>query len=298
MVFLRRTSHVVSIIALCAPLLVSVFARAASPEPQPSRSGAVPKALPKEPSQPYNDEQIRKSIDAIAAELKAIREEQAQAEAHAANRQSTPGPPNYSNWALVMLAGIAALFAAKTFTQTRRQANAAAQQVIAATSPRLYVEGVTAANFKPGTEAVFFLKIANAGPVQAENVKVFVEIKHRSGGTRPTGDGNAILIPANGHQLYDFRSSFILPFNLLELDDWNLTVSGTITYNGNTQSYCYKYNQWGGPRPSGVPLFVPCDYDARRNISIALTGVSGIAIAGKLSAVTEFKKAETPKPET
>jgi len=127
---------------------------------------------------------------------------------------------------------------------------------------------VHAVNFESGLEPVFFLRVVNAGPVPAEQVRIFIEIKHVDGGSRPTGDGNLILIPANGSRDYDFRAGFLLPDNMILLNRWNLTISGTVTHEGKSIAYCYKYNQWGPrTRPEGVPLFVPCDFDPRRTIN-------------------------------
>jgi hypothetical protein len=176
-------------------------------------------------------------------------------------------PPNVASLLLFIVGTAGIMIGVFTLWAIRDQAQTAKEQLLVATSARLYVEGLTAVNFKPGQEPVFFLRIDNAGPVQAENVKVFIEVKTRHGESRPTGDGNAILIPANGHRDYDFRASFLLPQNMLELDEWNLTISGTVTHGDKQIPYCYKYNQWTGPRPSGVPTFVPCDYDPRRTVS-------------------------------
>jgi hypothetical protein len=184
-----------------------------------------------------------------------------------------------------------------------RQAEAAAeqlaiakQQLEIATSARVYVEGVTAVNFQPGQEAIFFLRIVNAGPVPAEKVNVFIEITHSGGGTKPTGAGNTVLVPANGHRDYDFRSGFLLPAHLGDLQKWDLKIEGTVTHGKNVENYCYKYNLWTEQhqRPDGVRLFVPCDYDARRNVTVrAESGVYAIGSVAKL--VVRNAKDDEPK---
>ena len=103
----------------------------------------------------------------------------------------------------LVFAGIAAAGAWGAYIANRRAANAAVQQLNAATTARLYVEGVSATNFESSKEPVLFLKIVNAGPVPAEDVHVLVEIHHANGSTQP-GQPNAVIIPASGFRQYDF----------------------------------------------------------------------------------------------
>jgi hypothetical protein len=204
---------------------------------------------------------------------------------------------NYTGWLVeiaivqTVITLIAVLAAFWTLIALKQQVNAnvdaartAERQLLAATSPRIYVEGVRVVNFNPDEEPVFFLRIANAGPVQAENVLVFIEVTYRTGGIRPTADGNAILVPANGYRDYDFRPYFKLPANMLKVNGWNLRVSGTVTHDGQRQTFCYKYNPWTGRRPKGVRTFVPCDYDPSRSVSVAITGVSASGAVGNFGA--------------
>jgi hypothetical protein len=169
----------------------------------------------------------------------------------------------------LIFVAVAAVAATAAYFANRRAANAAVRQVEIATSPRLYVDGLEAVNFERGKEPVFFLIIANAGPVQAESVQVFVEIQHAHGHTRPA-QSNAILIPASGFRRYDFRSSFVLPNDLDELERWKLTLKGAVTHDERKIDFCYKYNHWFGERPTGVPLFVPCDFDVRRHVTVSV----------------------------
>jgi hypothetical protein len=105
--------------------------------------------------------------------------------------------------------------------------------------------------------------------VAAEQVKVFLEIAYQQGGVKPKAEGNVILIPANGYREYDFRANFVLPNTWAEINDMDIQIRGRVTYKGKPQTYCYKYNQWSGhDRPEGVPLFVPCDFDPRRSVSM------------------------------
>jgi hypothetical protein len=257
-------------------------------QPQPTRKSATPQVGPKHPTEPYNDENIRKSIDKITAELGVIREQQAKTQKETAERQAQPGPPIYSNWALAILAGIAAAFTAKTFRQTRRQADAAELHVIAATTPRLTIEQVYAADLEAGKEPVFFLRITNTGPVPAENVKVVMQVTHGNAKTTHTGEGDTILIPAHSYRDYDFRGAYIATEEMIRtLSGDNLIVRGLVTYNDKPVHYCYKYNQWTGPRPPGVPTFVPCDSDSRRTVSVALTGVWAQSISGTPTVVVK-----------
>ena len=60
------------------------------------------------------------------------------------------------------------------------------------------------------------------------------------------------------------------------ISDQALTVSGRVAFEAKTIPYCYKYNAWYGQRPDRVPMFVPCDYDPRRSVSAAITGVAAM----------------------
>jgi hypothetical protein len=182
--------------------------------------------------------------------------------------------------------------------ETRREANATVQQVIAATSARLFIDGVHAANFESGQEPVFFLRVGNTGAVPAEDVRVSIEIDHLHGGVKQIADWNSMLIPANNHRDYPLRASFILP-EIRELETWGLKITGTVTHRDNTIPYCFKYHHWQGPRPDGLPLFVPCDFDFRLAVTAKITGVAAIGVTGHVSAtltnatdVDENKKQE------
>ena len=181
-----------------------------------------------------------------------------------------------ADWALVVVSVLGAAFAVRTLRALEKQvtanidaAESAKQQVSIATSPRVYVEGVHAVNFERGLEPVFFLNIANSGPVPAERIKVFVEIDHINGSTKPA-QANTITVPANGVRAYDFRGSFVLPDNLAELEKWNLRVTGNVSFADSEIPFCFKYSHWFGERPASVPLFVPCDFDQRRNVAVKL----------------------------
>jgi hypothetical protein len=180
---------------------------------------------------------------------------------------------NWINGITLVLLGLATAGAWAAYVASRRsaiadeeQARLLKRQVDIASSARVYEMGVTATNFAPGKEPVFFLHIANAGPVPAENVKVYVSIVHANGHTLPAQE-NSILIPANGFRDYDVRASFLLPNDLTELDGWNLKVLGSITHATGIITFCYKYNHWA-ERPAGVPMFVPCDFDHRRHVAV------------------------------
>ena len=194
-----------------------------------------------------------------------------------------------ANWWNVALTGVLIAVALGTGIAVAYQAFIARKSLLAATSARLYIDGIDATNFLAGQEPVFFLRIANAGPVHAEKVAVFVEIEHAHGSTRPA-QPNTIVVPANGACAYDFRGSFVLTSDLSELESWNLTIKGTVTLNDDEPiRFCYKYNHWDGERPSGVPLFVPCDYDRRRHVAIAV-GSGNLSLSGSVAHVHIKKK--------
>jgi hypothetical protein len=184
----------------------------------------------------------------------------------------------------LVLAAVATVGAILAYCAGREQVRIMRSQFDLSTMPRIYIDGVTATNFEPRKEPVFFLMIGNAGPVPAEEVHVFLEIEHNNGSTRPGGT-NAVLVPANGYRRYDFRSSFKLPAELNELEGWNLRVKGTVSYADQTIPFCYKYNHWpSGERPDGVSLFVPCDFDNRRHVTVRVMAGS-ITARGTVATV-------------
>jgi hypothetical protein len=182
--------------------------------------------------------------------------------------------------ATLLFAAIAAVGAIAAYYANRREANAAEGQLRIATSPRIYIDGIRVSNFGPGLQPVFFLRIGNVGPAQAEDVRVSIGVTHGHGETKPVAEWNPIHVPANSFRDYYFPVGFLLPMEMSELESWNLKVEGMVTLETESKSYCFKYNHWNGPRPDGVPLFIPCDIDLRRNVSATFNGVSATGAVG------------------
>ena len=85
------------------------------------------------------------------------------------------GPETWSNWALVVLAGIAALYSIKAFIATRRQADAAHKMFLIAQRPRIIVRNVTIDDIQAG-ELTGFFHIINVGNLDAALVDYYSEI--------------------------------------------------------------------------------------------------------------------------
>lgn len=200
-------------------------------------------------------------------------------------------PSQWPNIGLMFLAGLAAVFALCAYLATRRQAIAAEQQLALATTPRLYVDGVRASDFESGKQPVFFVKIANAGPIAAEQVAINIRVEpdpHYIGAKYSDGV-HIIMIPANGYREYFIKVSEVLTDNILdELNFrqlWQLRVTGYFEYGGKQTKYCYKYNPSGNPRPEGLPQFIPCDFNTQRTIIKMLSGSIDLSssISGNLT---------------
>jgi hypothetical protein len=155
-------------------------------------------------------------------------------------------------------------------------------------SAKLSIDGVDVDRdaFKSGQRPVFFLRLINAGQVPAENVQVSMGASYGTGETKYAA-WNAVLIPANGERTYHLRATFHLPDDMSTLNQENLTIRGTVTYNGKPQSYCYKYNDWPEPRPKRVPVFIPCDHDTGVIATAKATTVGGSSAVGFVGAKAE-----------
>jgi hypothetical protein len=190
-----------------------------------------------------------------------------------------------ADWALFVVGGLGVLFGISTLKALKRQTAALEREVAFATSARVYVDGLDVTNFTPGQEPMFFLNIGNAGRVAAENVEVHIEISHTNGRTTPVKP-NIIAIPAESVRPYFVRGSFVIPDGPIGLVGWELSITGTVTHKGHQPiTVCYKYNPWlANERPPGVPLFVPCDFDQRRHLTL-LAGPAAIQIVSDTSAV-------------
>ena len=134
------------------------------------RRRAAPQAVPEKPSQPYNDEQIRKSIDGIATELKAIREKQAEYEKTRSEREAEPIP---SNWAMVLVTALAAGVVWYQSWQTKRSADAAEGLMLLSNQPKLIVRGIARTD-EPGPNGLrpnARVQLQNVGNTAAHNVQ-------------------------------------------------------------------------------------------------------------------------------
>lgn len=91
----------------------------------PARDSPV-EAGPERGNQPTHDEQIRtnEALRSVAAELRAIREQAAEAERKRACRDSRPGEPIWSNWVLIVVTGAAVIAAFMSLGALKKQVNA------------------------------------------------------------------------------------------------------------------------------------------------------------------------------
>lgn len=89
-----------------------------------------PQPLPATANQPNDNQNVgtQRALDAIAAELRSLREQATRAEQREAARDAEPGPPIASNWVLILVTGGAVWAAFRTLGQIKKQvvANATA----------------------------------------------------------------------------------------------------------------------------------------------------------------------------
>ena len=214
----------------------------------------------------------------------------------------------YQIWSLIItgagvIVGIAVVIIyGKQLTAMRGQlaemkaAGAATEkQVELATSARLHIEGVRVADFSSGLEPVFFVKIVNSGPVAAEDVAVNIRVESSEGGAKYTGGDHRIMVPAHDSREYFIKWPSRLNDTLVNgfKSDIPLRVSGHFEYGGKRTEYCYRYNASQGERPSGVPEFIPCDFDTRRTVL-----VTGKAAGGSIALAASLTVNKIPKDET
>ena len=109
------------ILAACVGSALIPFRVSSAPQ-EPSR----PESVPQPAEQSNDDQRVRDdaALQAIASELRAIREQTARIEQQRAERDSRPGPPIYSNWFLILVTGGAVVAAFKTLDKLRQQVTA------------------------------------------------------------------------------------------------------------------------------------------------------------------------------
>jgi len=206
-------------------------------------------------------------------------------------------------WTLVFVA-VAALGAIGAYLANRREARAAEKQVgimgdqlkhdrdkfNTTMRPYLDVEGVRISDSSL-SPIVFFVQIANHGPVQANDVRVSIEVDYRTGSTATySGGPHTVNIPANSSREHFIASGFTLNDEMLdqlERRDAPLVVSGVVSHEQTNYSekYCYKWYAWphAGNRPKGLPLFVPCEFNKARAFGLRASGAMKFGSSAKLT---------------
>jgi hypothetical protein len=167
----------------------------------------------------------------------------------------------------------------------------------AKTDPRLRIAEVTAQNFEVGERPTFIVTIANDGLIAATGVKVHMGVEIDVDKELDWIHDPIVTIPASGKEHY-----FILSSSWLEqqhIDAFNnavaLRVVGFFDYwpVGRTD-FCYRYLPWEGPRPEGIPQFVPCDFEPRLNTTLRITGAQ---VRGEVGTVTAIVQRNPPEEE-
>jgi hypothetical protein len=162
----------------------------------------------------------------------------------------------------------------------------------------LRVEGIRQEGFGVNKSPVFFVAVANEGPVAANNVAIDIKVHLLDGMTEYTGGEQLFTIPASGKLEHFIKSGFVLNANVLAQINDNgslLRITGHVRRGKIDVPYCYKYNPGDVP---GMPMFIPCDMDTRRTVNAAM-GAGSIALAGsvvniKLPAIGPTSKTHPP----
>jgi len=202
-------------------------------------------------------------------------------------------PQQWINVGLLILAGLAARYSYGAYKATKEQVKIANEQFLlekialsVATSPKLSVDAVRAANFYVGMEPVFFVKVLNSGPAVAEAVKVSIRVESGVGGSKYTSDDQIMTVPANSSREYPIRWPMELTQAALDgFSSSGLEVKGNFEYGGKSESYCYKYYPWKGTRPEGVPQFIPCKFNPRLTLLVPIGGVESTSAVGTLTPI-------------
>jgi len=241
-----------------------------------------------------NREPIPISIDGSVNVVDAATAEQIRADAQ---EQAKPFWKK-QEWVMVIVTATAAFFAFLAFVVAALQAKYLKEQLRVATSARLSVEGVRMARFEISEKPIFFVKIVNSGPADAENVMVDIRVepaKAGVNGVKYSAGAQPITIPANSSREYFIQFTQALTAEVREgviHKGWPLRVAGFIQESGREKKeYDYKYHPWK-TRPKDVPEFIPSDFSPRRTTLIipAVADTTEEALAPTVTG-------ELPKPE-
>jgi len=97
-----------------SPILITAQPKGARPN-----AGSVKQPNNPQKIQSIADQQTERELKAIGEELRAIREQAAQAERARASQQKDYGPPIWSNWVYVIVTAVAGFVAYRAFTHQR-----------------------------------------------------------------------------------------------------------------------------------------------------------------------------------
>jgi hypothetical protein len=228
------------------------------------------KAKQPDDNRPDNREPIPVSINGSVNVVDAAAAEQIRA-----NAEERAKPIwKKQEWVMVFVTAAAAFFAFLAFVVAALQAKYLKKQLRVATSARLSVEGVRMVKFEIGEKPVFFVKIVNSGPADAEKVMVDIRVepaKAGVNGVKYSAGAQPIDIPANSCREYFIELKERLTAEVqdgIKNKNWPLRVTGFTQESGQEQKdYDYRYYPWN-PRPKDVPEFIPSEFNTRRTTLI------------------------------
>jgi hypothetical protein len=241
LIFPRRVCHVGSIVTVFLSLAFASCALAQS----------RPQSIQGTRNQATDDQNVRRdaALDAIAVELRAIREQEGRIEQQRASREAEPGPPIYSNWVLIVITGGAVIAAFLTLGALGKQLRANVDAASAARDSAdvakrtlevghrayLSIVGVWFDNFGPGRIPNLILELKNDGRVPATITNWGTTILTQEELPRlPPGDINwqphsAVIFPGMTNALgASGEGSAMTPFTT---DEWSEIEAGTYSIN-------------------------------------------------------------------
>jgi hypothetical protein len=124
------------------------------------------------------DKKDESDIGSIARELRAIRDQAAEAERNRATQKEPGGPPVWSNWVLIIVAAGAGVIGYMTLRPIRPEADSTAEMMRVSHRPRIKIRNVVVpqlADMYPPTELKGKCWITNYGASNAVLARIFVD---------------------------------------------------------------------------------------------------------------------------
>jgi hypothetical protein len=128
--FIRRACRVACMVSVAAWIAACAASSKSQPLNDPQNTA------------PVRDQENERDIGALVAELRAMRQQAAEDARSRATQKDPGGPPIWSNWVLIIVAGFAGFVAWMTLRPIRQEANATAEMMRVSHRPKIKIRNV------------------------------------------------------------------------------------------------------------------------------------------------------------